>query len=80
MDIIDKDFGLRILYENAEQTTYSLDTENSTSRMIRYRLYPGVDIILSDFQERYIWAGEWKLTFLMLHRLCNKESKSSACS
>lgn len=61
MDFIDKDFGLKIIYENIDQTVYSMDNKNSNSRMIRYCLYPGVDIILSDFKEKYIWAGEWKL-------------------
>ena len=61
MDFIDKDFGLRIISENADQTIYSIDVQNSNSRMIRYHLYPGMDIILSDFKERYVWAGEWKL-------------------
>lgn len=61
MDFIDKDFGLRIISENADQTIYSIDTANSSSRMIRYHLYPGMDIILSDFKERYVWSGEWKL-------------------
>lgn len=73
MDFIDKDFGLRIIYENADQTIYSIDDENSNSRMIRYRLYPGVDILLSDFKERYMWAGEWKLKdqFYQISYNCN---------
>lgn len=61
MDLLDKDFGLRIIYENEEQTVYSIDTDHSSSRMIRYYLYPGIDVILSDFKERYVWSGEWKL-------------------
>lgn len=60
MDFIDKDFGLKIIYENRNQTIYTIDDKNSNSRMIRYHLYPGMDIILSDFKERYFWAGEWK--------------------
>lgn len=61
MNLIDKDFGLRIIYENSHQTIYTMDKENSNSRMILYHLYPGVDIVLSDFKERYVWSGEWKL-------------------
>lgn len=61
MNLIDKDFGLRVIFENSLQTIYTIDKENSESRMILYHLYPGVDIILSDFKERYVWAGEWRL-------------------
>ena len=61
MNFIDKDFGLRVIFENSLQTIYTIDKENSDSRMILYHLYPGVDIILSDFKERYTWAGEWRL-------------------
>lgn len=61
MNRIDKDFGLRVISEDSFQTIYTIDKENSDSRMFLYHLYPGVDILLSDFKERYIWAGEWKL-------------------
>lgn len=55
-----QDFGLRVIYENAVQTVYGLDNENSNSRMMVYRLYPGVDIFLYDFKDRYTWTGQWK--------------------
>lgn len=61
MNVIDKDFGLRIIYESSHQIIYTMNKENSSSRMILYHLYPGIDIILSDFKERYVWSGEWKL-------------------
>lgn len=61
MNVIDKDLGLRIIYESSHQIIYTMNKENSSSRMILYHLYPGIDIILSDFKERYVWSGEWKL-------------------
>ncbi len=60
MNYIDQDFGLRVVSENSFQTVYTIDKENSGSRMVLYRLYPGVEIILNDFKERYSWSGEWK--------------------
>lgn len=61
MNFIGNEFGLRVIFENSNQTIYTVAEENSNSRMILYHLYPGVDILLSDFREKYNWAGEWKL-------------------
>lgn len=57
---IDKDFGFKIIYEDSFQTVYTLDKKNSNSRMIAYHLYSGIEIMLNDFSERYIWSGQWK--------------------
>lgn len=28
--------------------------------MIAYHLFPGIEVILNDFKEQYIWSGQWK--------------------
>ncbi len=60
MNSISQDFGLKILYEDAFHTIYTMNQNNSNSRMIAYRLFPGIEVILNDFKEQYIWSGQWK--------------------
>lgn len=60
MDSISRDFGLRIIYEDAFHTIYTMAEENSMSRMITYRLYPGIELVLNDFKESYAWSGKWR--------------------
>lgn len=60
MHSIGHDFGLKVIYEDSFQTIYTMDEEHSITRMIIYRLYPGVEVTLYDFKERYTWSGQWK--------------------
>ncbi|MEY8355429.1 AraC family transcriptional regulator [Lachnospiraceae bacterium 54-53] len=60
MHSIGHDFGLKVIYEDNFQTIYTLDKEHSGTRMIIYRLYPGIEVTLYDFKDRYTWAGQWK--------------------
>jgi AraC-like DNA-binding protein len=55
-----QDFGLRVIYENPIQTIYHMERANTTSRMIAYRIYPGIELLLTDFQDKYTWAGQWE--------------------
>jgi len=59
MHSISQDFGLRIIFENSSQTVYTIDNDDSNSRMVVFHLYPGIEIILNDFKERYSWSGQW---------------------